>query len=338
MAEIERKPTTAPGRKHRIARWPVLVLGVLVLLLLGLDAASPPILARAVQYGLRSAGFPEAQVGPAYVGWTHAVIEDIALDGGGLNRIHRAEAGLSLRALLAGKLESLTLDGVRLEIRPFGPGPILPGWVPQENSGATPGPLVLPVRTLRVRDIAVGFTTPAGPILAAAPEVAIDAGLDGLTASAPFRAEHAKWIVTGRATARLASGKGEARVVLSEAHLPDSKVAIEGFSGQAALGFETGQVTFLQAEARGGLRAARARGRFAFSRAAKRRMSICIGGRPRPRPTSRSSRRSRARRRASWRRSDSSPSIPHWPAFRPGVSTAGSRRTARRGRDGRTCA
>ncbi len=209
------------------------VLLAVVIVLLMVYAVAPIVVARVADRALREAGFPGASIGRAQLTWGRVRLMDVVLDAGGMNRIQQADAWFSLNGLREGALDRVGLAGVRLELRPWGPGAVLPGWLPGPEMAAGDGWPGLLSGAIAMRDVAVTVATPAGALLLASSGFAVNQGKDGAIAvEGPVRVEHSQAVATGTAAIRVAPDDERIDVKLNHLTLPVDELTADGFSGR----------------------------------------------------------------------------------------------------------
>lgn len=225
-----RKPRRPAGPS-----WLRALLATLVVLL-AIYASAPILAARVIDRALRDAGFPGASVGRVQLAWGHVRLMDVILDAGGTNRIGQADAWFSLDGLRAGTLDRIGLTGVRLELRPWGPGALVPGWLPGPDAAVGGPRLVLPGRALALRDVTVTVATPAGALLLASSGFAVEQDRNGVIGfEGPVRVEHARAVATGTAAMRAAPADQRVDVTLDRLALPGDGMRVDAFSGRITL-------------------------------------------------------------------------------------------------------
>jgi hypothetical protein len=145
-----------------LLRW--LVRGALVaLVVLGLTAlASPWLAAPALRAGLHLAGVEDLHFDRLEIGFARAELSGLRLGPAPGQEAARLRADYRLGDLLRGRLESLTVEGLRLRARLTGQGLELAGLPGPGGAGKGPLPIPLLPERLMLRDAELELATPVG--------------------------------------------------------------------------------------------------------------------------------------------------------------------------------
>ncbi len=204
-----------------------------------------PLLESLLRAALAVREVPNVMLRVESVGWHGAVIADLALGSGGEFRARRIAVAYDLSApgeLLAGRLRSVTLEGVELALDLRGERPAL-GSLHHLTAGsdAEDGGPIPPLPLIEFKDARVRALTPIGPVAGEFAAIMRPGGGGALLLSATYAIEANLGRLSGELEAnRAPDGRTEARLVLADGALDLPGAQLSELRGRGAIGLVGG--------------------------------------------------------------------------------------------------